>query len=79
MFEGKTTLKDFYRILRLDDESVFENNKGEAETIAGFVLEISKSFPKIGNNYKFKSYTFTIESMDQKRIQQIKVSIKNEK
>ncbi|MBN96628.1 MAG: magnesium/cobalt efflux protein [Flavobacteriaceae bacterium] len=79
VFEGKTTLKDFYRILRLDDESIFENNKGEAETIAGFVLEISKSFPKIRSNYKFKSYTFTIESMDQKRIQQIKVSIKNEK
>ena len=76
MFEGKTTLKDFYRILKLDDESIFENNKGEAETIAGFVLEISKSFPKIGSKYKFKSYTFNIESMDQKRIQQIKVSIK---
>src|SRR5690554_2125744 len=40
-FDGKTPLKDFYKIVNLDDDSDFENNKGEAETIAGFVLEIS--------------------------------------
>jgi len=78
VFEGKTTLKDFYRIIKLDDDSEFENNKGEAETLAGFVLEISKIFPKIRSKIKFKSYTFVIESIDNKRIKQIKVCLKKQ-
>ena len=76
VFEGKTSLKDFYKIIKLEDESIFESKKGESETIAGFVLEISKSFPKIKTQYKFKNYIFTIEGIDNKRIKQIKVSIK---
>ena len=76
VFEGKTTLKDFYRIIKLEDESIFEEKKGEAETLAGFVLEISKSFPKINSKIAFENYTFTIESVDKKRIKQVKVSIK---
>ena len=77
VFEGKTTLKDFYRIIRLDDDSEFETNKGEAETLAGFVLEISKTFPKIRSKIQFKSYTFIIESIDNKRIKQVKVCLKS--
>lgn len=76
VLEGKTSLKDFYKIIKLEDESIFESKKGESETLAGFVLEISKSFPKIKTQYKFKNYTFTIEGIDNKRIKQIKVSIK---
>lgn len=75
VFEGKTPLKDFYRVLKLDDESVFEENKGEAETIAGFVLEISKSFPKKNSKINFENYLFVIEAMDKKRLQRIKVTI----
>lgn len=75
VFEGKTTLKDFYRIIKLEDETAFETNKGESETLAGFVLEISKSFPKIKSKHKFDNYTFVVESIDNKRIKQIKVSI----
>jgi len=77
VFEGKTTLKDFYKIIKLKDESVFEDRKGEAETIAGFVLEASGFFPKIGDKINFKNYVFTIEALDKKRIKQIKVTIKN--
>ena len=76
VFEGKTTLKDFYRIIKLDDESVFEDEKGEAETLAGFVLEISKSFPKVNSEIKFKTYTFTVEVLSNKRIKQLKVNLK---
>ncbi len=76
VFEGKTTLKDFYRVIKLEDESIFEDDKGEAETIAGFVLEISGSFPKIDSKLNYKNYVFTIESLDKKRIKQIKVTIK---
>ena len=71
------TLKDFYRIIKLEDETIFESKKGEAETIAGFVLEISGSFPKLGSKIKFENYVFVIEALDKKRIQQIKVTLPN--
>ena len=74
-FEGKTTLKDFYKIIKLDDESDFEDYKGEAETIAGFVLEISGIFPRTQSKINFKNYVFTIEAIDKKRIKQIKFTI----
>jgi putative hemolysin len=77
VFEGKTTLKDFYRIIKLEDENIFESKKGEAETIAGFVLEISGSFPKLGSKIKVDNYSFTIEALDKKRIQQVKVTLPN--
>ena len=75
VFEGKTTLKDFYRIIKLDDETIFESKKGEAETIAGFVLEISGSFPKLGSKIKFDNYVFIIEALDRKRIKQVKITL----
>ena len=72
VFEGKTALRDFYKIVKIEDESVFEEHKGEAETIAGFVLEASRSFPKLNSKIKFKNYVFTIEALDKKRIKFIK-------
>ena len=76
VFEGKTTLKDFYRVLKLeDDEALFEAHKGESETIAGFVLETSGSFPRKGVKINFHNYTFTVEALDKKRLKQIKVTI----
>lgn len=74
-FEGKTPLKDFYKIVNLDEETDFENNKGEAETLAGFVLEISGIFPRRGSKINFKNYVFTIEALDKKRIKQVKFTI----
>ena len=76
VFEGKTTLRDFYRIIKLNDVSVFEEKKGEAETLAGFVLEISNSFPKLNSKINFKSYSFTVEALSNKRIKQLKVTLK---
>ena len=75
VFEGKTALKDFYKVIRLDEYDVFENNKGEAETVAGFVLEISKSFPKVNSKILFEDYIFTIEALDKKRITRVKVTL----
>ena len=46
IFEGKTTIKDFCKVLDDEDESIFEEEKGESETLAGFLLEISGRFPK---------------------------------
>jgi gliding motility-associated protein GldE len=74
-FDGKTPLKDFYKIIELEDESDFENHKGEAETVAGFVLEISGIFPKRNSKINFKNYVFTVEALDRKRIKQVKLTI----
>lgn len=78
VFEGKTTLKDFYRVVKIEDEEEFEDQKGESETIAGFVLEISGSFPKRGEKVMFKDYQFIVESLDKKRLKQIKVTLPHE-
>lgn len=75
VFEGKTSLKDFYRVLRMEDNTLFEENKGESETIAGFVLEIAGNFPKKGERIKFHDHTFVIEALDNRRIKQIKVML----
>src|SRR5690606_5587774 len=75
IFEGKTPLKDFYKVVKLEDPTLFEDNKGEAETLAGFLLEISGSFPKKNDVILFDRYSFTIEVIDSKRIKQIKLSI----
>jgi len=78
VFEGKTALKDFYRVVKIEDEEDFNEQKGESETIAGFVLEIAGSFPKKGEKVVFNNYTFIIESLDKKRLKQIKVILPHE-
>lgn len=74
VFEGKINLKDFFRVIDAD-ESIFEDQKGEAETLAGFILEILGNFPKRRQKIQFENYLFTIEAVDNKRIKQIKVTI----
>lgn len=74
LFEGKINLKDFYRIIDVD-EDLFEVKKGEAETLAGFILEILGNFPKKGQKIAYENCLFTVEAVDKKRIIQIKVTI----
>ena len=74
LFEGKINMKDFYRIIDVN-EDIFESHKGEAETLAGFILEILGNFPKKDQKVAFENCVFTIETVDKKRIKQIKVTI----
>lgn len=74
VFDGKTSLKDVYKVTHINSE-LFEENKGESETIAGFVLEISGGFPKRGEQITFEGFIFTIESLDKKRIKQLKLTL----
>ena len=77
IFEGKTVLKDFYHIVKMDDENIllFDEKRGEAETLAGFLLEISGNFPQKGKPIVFHNYSFTVEAFDKHRIKEIKVKI----
>ena len=76
IFDGKTSLHDFCRIIR-EDKNIFDQYKGDAETIAGFILEISKSFPRKNSKINFMKFIFTVESIDKKRIKEIKLTILN--
>jgi putative hemolysin len=74
LFEGKTNLKDVYRVIDVDEE-LFELKKGEAETLAGFILEIIGNFPKKNQKIQFENCLFTDEALDKKRIIQIKITL----
>lgn len=75
LFDGKINLKDFYKILEIEDFYLFEENKGESETLAGFILEIHGRFPRKQEIIAFFEYSFKVELMDKKRIKQVKVTI----
>ncbi|MBE0423548.1 MAG: gliding motility-associated protein GldE [Lutibacter sp.] len=75
LFDGKINLKDFYKILEIEDSYLFEENKGESETLAGFILEIHGRFPRKQEIISFFEYSFKVELMDKKRIKQVKVTI----
>lgn len=74
VFEGKTSLKDFYRVMKIEDEEKFEEVKGESDTLAGFIIEVNEEFPKQRQVIEFQNYKFTVEALDKKRVKQIRVT-----
>lgn len=75
LFEGKTLINDFCKILKIDDE-IFDEVKGESESLAGLILEIVGRMPEKNEQVSFKEYRFKIISADKRRIKQIKLTIK---
>ena len=75
IINAKVSLKDFYRIIDLEDFEGFEKAKGEAETLAGFILEIAQQLPVFGQKIEFENILFKVELVDKKRIKQIKVTL----
>ena len=78
VFEGKTLLTDFYKVLKLDDET-FAEVEGDADTIAGLLLEIKGDFPKLHEKIDYQNFSFEILAMEERRISKVKVVIKREK
>lgn len=74
LFDGKTLLHDFYKVIG-SDEAIFEEMKGEADTLAGLILELKGEIPAKNDMITCKNFVFTIESVDNRRIKQIKVEI----
>jgi CBS domain containing-hemolysin-like protein len=74
VFEGKTLLKDFYRVLSLREED-FEEARGEADTLAGFILEVAGKLPARGDVIAFRDFNFTIEALERHRLKRIKVTL----
>lgn len=87
VFEGRSSLTDVYRVLGIDGSGttdadqarqVFEDNKGESETLGGFVLELTGRIPKKGERIDLRTFSFTVESADNKRVRRVKVQMRDE-
>lgn len=74
IFDGKILLNDFYKITDIPD-NLLDPVKGDADTLAGLILEIKGEFPKAGDKIKYDRLHFSIESVDKRRIRQIKLEI----
>ena len=77
IFEGKTLLSDFYRIMKVDDD-IFEEVEGDADSIAGLLLEIKGDFPKLHEKIDYQNFTFEILEMEERRISKVKVILHNQ-
>lgn len=77
IFDGKIPLIDFYRIMKITDDNIFEQKKGDADTLGGFIMEINKKFPRYKQKINFYNYDFIIEEVNKKRIKYIEVLKKN--
>ncbi|MPQ45823.1 gliding motility-associated protein GldE [Marinifilum sp. N1E240] len=71
LFEGKTLLNDFFKIVDLDSD-IFENVKGDADTLAGLLLEIKGEIPQKKEEFTYESYRFIVEAVDNRRIKKIR-------
>ena len=77
IFEGKTLLSDFYKVLRLDDDT-FEDIEGDADTLAGLMLELKGDFPVVHEKLEYNNFTFEILELDERRISKVKVIVHEE-
>lgn len=74
IFEGKTQLTDFFKIMKTEDD-VFEEIEGEADTLAGLILELKGDFPKPHEVFTYQEYVFEVLEMELRRIVKIKVTV----
>ncbi len=74
LFDGKTLLNDFYKVVGCED-NVFEVVKGDADTLAGLILELTGEFPELHEKVLYMNFTFQIEALDRRRIKEIKILI----
>jgi gliding motility-associated protein GldE len=75
IFDGKTFLNDFYKIAKVED-NVFDKVKGDADTLAGLILELRGEIPEQADKLAYKNFVFEVLEVDQRRIKQIHVKIK---
>ncbi len=74
LFNGNTSLHDFYKATGFED-NIFDEIRGEAETLAGLILEITKEFPQLHHKVEYKNFTFEVEAVDFRRISKIRFKI----
>ena len=77
IFEGKILLNDFFKIIDVPDDT-FEDVRGESETLAGLILELTGEIPQKGQIISYGNFRFRIESADKRRIREIRVELTDE-
>lgn len=78
VFEGKMLINDMCRYMEVHPE-VFDEIRNDAETLGGMLLELNSYLPKLGQEIKFKNFSFKIESVDTRKIKRVKVTIESSK
>ena len=73
----RAPLNDMYRVLGIDGK-LFEEHKGDSETLGGFVLELTGRIPQKGERAALHNYDFTVESADNKRVRRVKVHMRDD-
>jgi gliding motility-associated protein GldE len=74
IFDGKILLNDFFKITQVSEES-FESIRGDADTLAGLILEIKGEIPPVNQTIIVKNFSFTILSVDDRRIKKVKFTL----
>jgi gliding motility-associated protein GldE len=74
IFEGKTSLNDLCKILDIEDD-IFDDARGDADSIAGLLLELMQKIPERGEKISFRQYTFTVKAVDKRRIKRVQVTL----
>ena len=74
VFEAKTLLSDFCKVLDIDDET-FDEVSGDADSLAGLLLELKGDFPRLNETIDYKNYSFEVLEMDARRIVKVKVVV----
>ncbi len=77
IFEGKVSLNDFCKRLELDIQ-IFDDVKGESESLGGLLLEINSKLPKNGAKIVFENFEFTVLAVDLRKIKKVKVHLKSQ-
>ena len=74
IFEAKTLLSDFYKIMKADPD-FFDKVEGDADTLAGLLLEIKGEFPVLHERLDYRNYHFEVLEMSTRRILKVKVTV----
>ncbi len=77
VFDGKTALNDVFKIINIDDDEFFGDEKIDAESLAGLVIEIAEKIPQKNEKITLKNLTFTVEASDKRRVKRIKLTVSN--
>jgi CBS domain containing-hemolysin-like protein len=75
IFEGKTGLNDLFKIIDLEDESIFDEVRNEADTLAGLIIGIAGKIPLKHDKITHKHFSFIIEAADKRRVKRVKILI----
>lgn len=77
IFEGKTSLKDICKVLNLKDD-IFDKARGDADSLAGLILEVAGKFPAKNEEFSFNNFSFKVISLGENRVTKVKITIKDD-